>query len=148
MKRQGFEVAPLTQAAPVTFQPENVQPAPGVAVIFTCWPICSEHPDGHEGAIVPPPTTVVVSVEQVPGLQVMVTVRGGASLVNPCTDPLTTTEYCVPVEGASALTTSVVTNDGIPEDWANEVDNCPSAGETTDVKLTFCGDPETNDTVT
>ena len=148
VKMQGFEVAPLTQAAPVTFQPENVQPVEGAAVTFTSCPICSEHPDGHEGAIVPPPTAAVVSVEQLPGLQVMVTIRGGASLVSPFADPLTKTEYCIPGDAASALTTSVVTNDGIPEDWANDVDNCPSAGETTDVKLTFCGDPETNDTVT
>ena len=148
VKTQGFEVAPLTQAAPVTFQPENVQPVEGAAVTFISCPICSEHPVGHEGAIVPPPAAAVVSVEHVPGLQVMVTVRGGASLVSPFADPLTKTEYCIPGDAASALTTSVVTNDGIPEDWANDVDNCPSAGETTDVKLTFCGDPETNDTVT
>jgi hypothetical protein len=148
VKMQGFEFGPLAQVVPVTFQPEKVQPVAGVAVTFTPCPICSEHPDGHDGAIVPSPTTIVVNVEHVPGLQVMVTMRGGASLVNPCTDPLTETEYCEPGKGASALTTSVVTNDGNPDDCANDVDNCPSPGETADVKLTFCGEPETSDTVT
>jgi hypothetical protein len=145
---QGFALAPLTQAVPVTFQPENVQPAEGAAVIFTSCPICSEHPDGHEGARVPSPATIVVNVAHVPGLQVTVTVRGGAFLVSPCTDPLTETEYCEPGNGASALTTSVVTNDGIPDDCANDVDNCPSPGETADVRLTFSEEPETSDTVT
>jgi hypothetical protein len=31
------------------FQPENVQLAAGVAVMFTACPTGSKHPDGHDG---------------------------------------------------------------------------------------------------
>jgi hypothetical protein len=62
VKTHGFEVAPFEQVAPVTFQAENVHPGAGLAAIFMAWPIGSGQPDGHEGAIVPSPTTVVVRV--------------------------------------------------------------------------------------
>jgi hypothetical protein len=148
VKTQGFEDAPSAHAAPVTFQPENVQPATGVAVTFSCCPTGSEHPDGHAGVKVPSPTTAVVNMGHSPGAQLIVTTRAGACLISPCTEPLTATVYCVPGVAARASTTSVVTKDGNPDDWANDVDSCPSAGETTEVKLTFCGEPETNETVT
>jgi hypothetical protein len=51
VKTQGFgtELLVSEHAAPVMFQPENVQLAAGVAVMFTACPTGSKHPDGHDG---------------------------------------------------------------------------------------------------
>jgi hypothetical protein len=61
---QGFTVAPLEQAAPVTFHPENDQLDAGVAVMFTISPTGCEHPDAQDGVTAPVPTTVVVKVAE------------------------------------------------------------------------------------
>ena len=60
---QGFEFNPPEQVAPVMFQPENVQPAAGLAVIFTICPTSCGQPDGQVGETEPCPTNVVVRME-------------------------------------------------------------------------------------
>jgi hypothetical protein len=79
VKTQGFAVSPVEHETPVTFHPENIQLAAGVAVTFTMRPTASWHPEGHDGATKPSPTVAVVSVpEHVPWVQLIVTVRTGA----------------------------------------------------------------------
>jgi hypothetical protein len=46
------------------------------------------------------------------------------------------------------VTVKVVVNVGVPDGWANDADSCPFSGDIEDVKVTDCGEPETNGTVT
>jgi len=87
VKMQGFALRPFEQDTPVTFHPENIQLAAGLAVTFSTRPTGSKHPDGHEGLTEPSPTIAVVSVadgwEHAPWVQLIVTVRVGARRVSP-----------------------------------------------------------------
>ena len=109
---QGFELSPPEQVAPVMFQPENVQPAAGLAVIFTSCPTGCGQPDGQDGETEPCPTYVVVRMGDVWRI---VTVSGGAWCVSPWAMPVTLIVYVLPGGAAAALTTSVVKKVGFPE---------------------------------
>jgi len=130
VKTQGFALRPFEQVVPVTFHPENIQLAAGLAVTLTICPAASEHAEGHDGSTEPCPTIAVVRVADdaghAPCAQVMVTVRVGARRVNPPDVPLTMISYWLPGWALRVLTIRVVTNDGSPHDWANDADNSPS----------------------
>ena len=131
---QGFEFGPPEQVAPVTFQPENVQPAVGLAVISTGCPTGCGQPDGQDGETEPCPTYVVVRMGDVWRI---VTVSGGAWRVSPWAMPVTLIVYVLLGGAGAALTTMVVTKDGFPVGWAKYADTPPSCGEVCEASVTF-----------